>query len=244
MAWWEPWFGAPGLSSPKLKFEAKKVKGKAPIPKDMWNPPPPPPWPPPNPNPEKGLLVVGSDLWPWGRGGTLSLEHWQWWHGGHIRLRLFTSDLFCPCSPGHIMVSLCPYWSPLCRQGRFVCSVEFPATKINIFQFKLQSSGLVSIKPDVDTANRINDRTLRPQRPWLHRGKCCTEITNYVVHMFWQSLLVHFKRSVSLITLLIPLLARAVLALVVPVRGVGVCSRHLCGVSGLIWWGVERSLQW
>lgn len=36
-----------GRASPKLNVDVKKLNGKAPIPKDIWNPPSP------NPNPGK-----------------------------------------------------------------------------------------------------------------------------------------------------------------------------------------------
>ena len=66
---WPCGLATPGLPSLKLKFDAKKPNGNAPIPKLRWNPPSP------NPNDWKPLPCgSGSVLWPAGRGGTFVLE--------------------------------------------------------------------------------------------------------------------------------------------------------------------------
>lgn len=67
MCCWVPLGAALGLASPKLNVEVKNPNGKAPIPKDMWNP-----LSPPNPNPGKVEPGSGSERWPAGLGGTFS----------------------------------------------------------------------------------------------------------------------------------------------------------------------------
>lgn len=56
-----------GLPSLMLNAVAKIPNGKAPIPKDIWNPPSP------KPNPWNPPRFSGSGLCPWGLGGVLSL---------------------------------------------------------------------------------------------------------------------------------------------------------------------------
>lgn len=57
-----------GRGSPKLSVDVMNPKGKAPIPKDMWNPSP-------NPNPGNPGTGSGSVRCPAGRGGTLLLQN-------------------------------------------------------------------------------------------------------------------------------------------------------------------------
>lgn len=67
----EPCAGGAGLPSLKLNVEAKIPKGKAPIPKENWNPPSPP-----NPKFGKAPDPSGSVLCPGGLGGSFSLGSW------------------------------------------------------------------------------------------------------------------------------------------------------------------------
>lgn len=67
ICWGVPGAAGGGLPSLMLKAVAKIPNGKAPMPKDIWNPPSP------NPNPWNPARFSGSGLCPWGRGGVRSL---------------------------------------------------------------------------------------------------------------------------------------------------------------------------